>query len=196
MLSVSVCPRGTLSCSPSRSMTAPASCSAIAKFASFCPGKREFQNELRTADEVCCCMIVMKSRDATNRASGNRSRNCVHAKEMIAVAVCRVNRSQVTGNRAVGHVHSRQRQSFVCVGFARTLSADVIRPSISSSHQHAARLHRHSTQFSSCSHHALISERFKSPRLTFVCHRCREKPIGGTKCQGRAQLLTPSCTCD
>ena len=26
--------------------------------------------------------------------------------------------------------------------------------------------------------HALISERFRSPKLTYVCHRCRDKHIG------------------
>jgi len=107
-------------------------------------------------------------------------------------------------SRQLGSRESRRRQrppaanvshSFALGSIGR-LSADVIRASISSSHQDAAGLHRHSTQFSSCSHHALISERFRSPRLTFVCDRCRDKPIGETKCQRRAQLLTPSCTCD
>ena len=36
-------------------------------------------------------------------------------------------------------------------------------------------LRRHSTQFSSCSHHVLISERFRSSRLTDICHRRRDK---------------------
>src|SRR5215469_198201 len=53
----------------------------------------------------------------------------------------------------------------------------------------------HSTQFSSCSHHALISEHFTTLRLTCVCHICRNQHMGETKCQRRRLPLTPSCTC-
>src|SRR5262249_15493346 len=51
------------------------------------------------------------------------------------------------------------------------------------------------TQFSSCSHQALISERFSSPSLTGVCQKCRNQHMGETTCQRRVLPLTPSCTC-
>src|SRR6478752_6149605 len=42
------------------------------------------------------------------------------------------------------------------------------------------RLDQHPEKFSSSSHLALIFERFKTPRLTFVCHRCSQT-MGETK---------------
>src|SRR5215471_12854341 len=57
------------------------------------------------------------------------------------------------------------------------------------------RLHRQDAPFSSCSHHVLISKRFRSPRLTCVCHNSRDVQIGETKCQRRVLPLTPSCSC-
>src|SRR5215469_2124059 len=54
---------------------------------------------------------------------------------------------------------------------------------------------RQSKQFSRSSHHALISERFKSPRLTCVCQRCSDKHMGEMKCQRTVLPLAPSYTC-
>src|SRR5690348_14645753 len=95
VLSVSVCPRGTLmSCSPSSSRTPSLSSSAITSVESICPGNRDFQYDSTTGTDACFRITAMTSRVATNRLR-KFLLNCVYAKEMIAMAVGRVDCRQI-----------------------------------------------------------------------------------------------------
>jgi hypothetical protein len=96
VLSVSLCPRLTLtSRSPSSSRTLPLSSSAITRVESICPGNRGFQYDSTTGTDACFRMTSMTSRVCDEPRVWKSFLNRVYAKEMIAVAMGRVDRRQI-----------------------------------------------------------------------------------------------------